>query len=146
MLLFLTNVAAILLSGVVVMSIYRVTQVARAQAKGRGGGLSRAGGVSAIIAFVAVIAVVLAGATATTTAARLESSQVATVVREWAAGNAWELRSLEPQEGGYRVRVSGPLPAPEPEELRIALDRAGHASVALSLDLDPEEHVELTTR
>lgn len=146
LLLFLTNVAAILASGIVVMAIYRVPALVRS-ASGQGGrSLSRLGAVPAIVAFLAVIAVVLAGATATTTAARLESSSVARVIREWAAPRGWELRSIEPKQGGYRVEVSGRLPAPIPADLRSALDEAGHDAVTVSLDLDPEEHIELTAR
>jgi uncharacterized hydrophobic protein (TIGR00271 family) len=146
MLLFLTNVAAILLSGVVVLALYRVPRVASSLSRDDGRSLSRAGALPVIVLFVAVITVVLAGATASTTSARLESASVARVVREWAAVRAWELRTIEPKQGGYRVKVSGRLPAPVPADLRVALDRSGHGDVALSLDLDPEEHVELTTR
>ncbi len=142
LLLFLTNVAAILASGIVVMALYRV----RAESDDARRSLSRLGAVPAIVAFLAVIVVVLAGATATTTAARLESSSVARVVREWAAPQGWYLRSIEPKQGGYRVQVSGRLPAPVPADLRLALDEAGHDGVALSLDLDPEERIELTSR
>ena len=146
LLLFLTNVAAILASGIFVMAIYRVPALVRS-APGQGGrSLSRLGAVPAIVAFLAVIAVVLAGATATTTAARLESSSVARVIREWAEPRGWELRSIEPKQGGYRVEVSGRLPAPIPAELRSALDEAGHDAVTVSLDLDPEERIELTAR
>lgn len=146
MLLFLTNVAAILASGILVLALYRIPRLARAESGDGARRLSRLGGVPAIVGFVAVIAVALAGATATTTAVRLESSSVGRVVREWAAATGWELRSIEPKQGGYRVRVSGRLPAPVAADLRTALDRAGHEDVALSLDLDPEEHIELTTR
>ena len=145
LLLFVTNVGAILLSGIIVMSIFRVHRTAVAtEATTRR--ISQLGTIPLVVVFVVVIAIPLAGTTARTTATHAESRRVADVVRTWADARSWKLRVVEPQEGGFRVVVAGPLPAPDPAALRAALDVAGSAGTDIALDLVPEEHVELPGR
>ena len=146
LLLFVTNVGAILLSGIVVMSLFRVHRTAVAAEATTTHRISQLGTIPLVVVFVVVIAIPLAGTTARTTATHAESRRVADVVRTWADARSWKLRVVEPQEGGFRVVVAGPLPAPDPAALRAALDAAGSAGTDIALDLVPEEHVELPGR
>jgi len=145
LLLFVTNVGAILLSGIIVMSLFRVHRTAVA-VEATTHRISQLGTIPLVVVFVVVIAIPLAGTTARTTATHAESRRVADVVRAWADARSWKLRVVEPQEGGFRVVVAGPLPAPDPAALRAALDAAGSAGTDIALDLVPEEHVELPGR
>ncbi len=141
LLLFLTNVSAILVTGVLVMALYRVRTAALASSERQP--LGRRAAVAVIVAFVVVVAVPLAGSTARIVDERLTIASVTDVATEWAGGAGWEVVAVTTRPEGVVVRAYGPVPAPEPDELRERLDAAGLADVRVRLQLVPEEHVEL---
>jgi uncharacterized hydrophobic protein (TIGR00271 family) len=141
LLLFLTNVSAILVTGVLVMALYRVRTAALASSERPP--LGRRAAVAVIVAFVVVVAVPLAGSTARIVDERLTTASVTDVATEWAGGAGWEVVTVATRPEGVVVRAYGPVPAPEPDELRERLDAAGLADVRVRLQLVPEEHVEL---
>jgi uncharacterized hydrophobic protein (TIGR00271 family) len=143
MLLFLTNVGAILLSGIIVMAVFRVHRVAAGGAASDARAPRRARAVVFIVAFVAIIAVPLAGATVQTTDLRRDASTIADVSREWAVASGWEVTALDQLADGFLVRVAGPLPSPPTEELRRDLDAAGLADVDVTVELIPAQRVAL---
>jgi uncharacterized membrane protein len=141
LLLFLTNVSAILITGVVVMALYRVRTAAlesAAQAP-----LGRRAAVTVIVAFVVVIAVPLAGSTARIVDERLTAASVTDVATAWADGAGWEIVRVATRPEGVVVRAYGPMPAPDPGELRERLDAEGLGHVGIRLQLVPEDHVQL---
>ncbi|MGE3232484.1 MAG: DUF389 domain-containing protein [Thermoleophilia bacterium] len=140
LLLFLTNVGAILLSGLVVMALYRVRQTTeRTWRARRGGGLSLA----VVILFVAVIAVPLAATSRTLTGETLQASDVQTVATAWADAAGWRIAQVTPTSGRVDVSAAGPLPAPPTSTLRARLDDAGLADVHVRVVLVPEYTVDL---
>lgn len=141
LLLFLTNVSAILVTGVIVMGLYRVRAAALAPAEPSA--LRRRTAIGVIVAFVVVIAVPLAGSTARIVDERLTTASVTDVATAWADRAGWEIVTVATQPDGVVVRALGPLPAPAPSELRAQLDAAGLAGVRVQLQLIPEERVEL---
>jgi uncharacterized hydrophobic protein (TIGR00271 family) len=143
MLLFLTNVGAILLSGIIVMAVFRVHRVAAGGAASDGRAPRRARAVVFIVAFVAIIVVPLAGATVQTTDLRRDASTIADVSREWAVASGWEVTALDQLADGFLVRIAGPLPSPPTEELRRDLDAAGLADVDVTVELIPAQRVAL---
>jgi uncharacterized hydrophobic protein (TIGR00271 family) len=140
-LLFLTNVGAILITGVLVMALYRVRTAALESAVQPP--LGRRAAVTVIVAFVVVIAVPLAGSTARIVDERLTTASVTDVATSWAAGAGWEIVTVTTRPEGVVVRALGPMPAPDPDELRERLDAEGLAHVGIRLQLVPEDHVEL---
>lgn len=140
LLLFLTNVGAILLSGLVVMALYRV---------GRGGG--KLGGVTtpaaiAVVAFVLVLAVPLAASSAKLTRDAMRVRDVTRVAQAWAEPAGWRIDVVDTTNDGVVVRAAGAAPAPDAEALRRDLDEAGLDDVSVRLVLTPEATIELDAR
>ena len=105
--------------------------------------VSRSRAVAFVVGFVIVLIVPLAASTKEITAAQIDRTKVADVARAWAAPAAWEIEAVDPREGGFRIHASGPPPSPDPGALRKDLDDAGLEDVDVTLELVPEEHVEL---
>jgi uncharacterized hydrophobic protein (TIGR00271 family) len=140
LLLFLTNVAAILLTGVIVMAIFGVHR--RSIAVG-GRTVNRRRAVQFVVALVVVIAIPLAAATASLTRETMRAGRVSDVARVWADEADWIVVDVGRLEGAMNVVATGPLPLPDTGELRIALDEAGLDGVDVTVRLIPEERVEL---
>src|SRR5262249_11541884 len=77
-LLFLTNVGAILLSGLIVMALYRVRRTEHLTEKARGGRLS----LIVVLVFVLAIAIPLAATSRTITREAIDASSVQTVANK----------------------------------------------------------------
>jgi uncharacterized hydrophobic protein (TIGR00271 family) len=141
LLLFLTNVGAILGSGLVVMALYRVRRTALGVDAATG--LGHRASVLVVVALVAILVVPLAASSARLAAEAHTTSQVADVAQEWADASGWRLDAVEHSGGAVVVRVAGAPPAPASNALRRALDGAGLESVAVRLILVPEDRVDL---
>jgi len=141
MLLFLTNVAAILLSGLVVMALYRVGRLAHPRS-------SLGSRLATIVVAVGVL--VLAGPLAVDsqriTSQELSRSDVNKVADEWAAARGWEVVGVTATGGPVRVDAIGPLPVPDPRSFRVALDRHGLRSTSVQLELSPVVRADLPGR
>jgi hypothetical protein len=141
LLLFLTNVAAILLSGIVVMALYRVRSTAgRADRRS----MRDRASVVLVVAFVLVIAVPLVATSGRIAQATLTASSVSDVANAWAQPAGWTIERVDLHLSETVVRAAGPLPAPDPDQLRRDLDAAGLEGVDVRLVLRPEETIELT--
>jgi hypothetical protein len=141
MLLFLTNVAAIVLSGLVVMALYRVGRLAQPR--------SSLG--SRVVTIVVVVGVlVLAGPLAVDSerinSQELSRSDVLGVADEWAAARGWEVVGVTATGGPVRVDAIGPPPVPDPRSFRAALDRHGMRSTSVQLELSPVVRADLPGR
>jgi uncharacterized hydrophobic protein (TIGR00271 family) len=141
LLLFLTNVGAILITGVLVMALYHVRSAAL-ESLARPP-LGRRAAVTLIVAFVVVIAVPLAGSTARIVDERLTIASVTDVARPWAESAGWEIVAVTTRPEGVVIHALGPVPAPDPGELRRGLDAEGLGDVDVRLQLVPEERVDL---
>src|SRR5262249_44368674 len=93
LLLFVTNVTAILASGIVVMALYRVHTHA-AQPGGETRYLSRKGAVVTIVALVIVVVVPLAATSKILTSSSLDQANVRKVVDPWADAAGWTIVSI----------------------------------------------------
>jgi uncharacterized membrane protein len=142
LLLFVTNVTAILASGVVVMALYRVhTRAPKPGGEARY--LSRRGAVVAIATLVVVVAIPLAITSRQLTRASLDQAKVQAVVDPWAKAAKWAVVSVTPVPDGILVRATGPLPEPSTKDLRIAFDAKGLADTAIHLELIPADTIDL---
>jgi uncharacterized hydrophobic protein (TIGR00271 family) len=142
LILFLTNVGAILLSGLVVMALYHVFEVSSIEqplVHRRFAGV-------VISVFVVLLMVPLSISSARITKDTLDRENVAPVAERWAHAAGWSIRSVSSSEAGVEVSASGGLPEPSPQALRKDLDAAGLSGVHVVLDLVPSERVDLPGR
>ena len=121
LLLFMTNVAAILLTGLIVMTLYRV-RLAEPRAERHVSG--RVAGVI-VTCVVAALAVPLAITGTTIANDAIDQSQVADVANEWAATIGWEVTAVANTADGIEVRATGGLPLPDAAVLKADLDEGG---------------------
>jgi uncharacterized hydrophobic protein (TIGR00271 family) len=141
LLLFLTNFGAILLTGLIVMAIYRVRTTA-AQGSPTPRGHPRLA-VAVAAAFVIVLAGPLAVDSTRITAQQLTNSDVTNVASNWANKVGWQVVNVTTTESGITVRAIGPLPLPDPQTLRTALNANGLKNTSVQLELDPVKRVNL---
>lgn len=141
LLLFGTNVAAILVSGCAVMALFRVPLRSDVGAPGRSS-VRRA--LAAVVAFAVVVAIPLTASTVSIIERNEEMRAMAEVADVWAAEADWRIVSVVAGEhGAVIVRTVGPLPEPDPDLLRGRLDAAGFDGRPVSLEMVPERRVEL---
>jgi uncharacterized hydrophobic protein (TIGR00271 family) len=142
LLLFMTNVTAILLSGLAMMALFKVfarSDLLSGRTEGRGRGVA----IVIVALCVAAIAVPLAISGASLTASRVTDNEVRDVSEAWAEAAGWRIVGLEETLDDVVITASGPPPAPDPQALRQALDDEGLESLDVRLDLIPQDSVEL---
>jgi uncharacterized hydrophobic protein (TIGR00271 family) len=138
LLLFLTNVGAILISGPIVMALYRVMHTA-----GPGQGMNRRLPPVIVVGFVLAITVPLVASSRQIATDTLDTTRVNTVAVGWARHAGWRIDKTESGADAIIVRASGWLPAPSTARLRKDLDDAGLEDVHVQLQLVPEKTVDL---
>jgi uncharacterized hydrophobic protein (TIGR00271 family) len=142
LLLFVTNVTAILASGIVVMALYRVHRHA-AEPGGDTRYLSRKGAIVTIVLLVVVILVPLAATSKILTQSSLDQADVQKVVDPWAKAAGWSIVSINPSPHGITVRATGPLPEPSTKGLRSQFDAQGLSKTTIHLELVPGDLIDL---
>ncbi|MFZ4719865.1 MAG: DUF389 domain-containing protein [Ilumatobacteraceae bacterium] len=140
LLLFLTNVAAILLTGVIVMSLFKVQHFAPTREES---GFSRRVAVTVVVVFVVLIAVPLVVASTSLTRARQDEVRIGSVATAWAEQHDWSVISVGPIGRTLTVTIAGAPPAPDPNGLRDAMDAAGLGGLDVSVRMVPVESVDL---
>lgn len=139
-LLFLTNVAAILLSGLVVMAIFGVRgAAARVGFPAR----RRRLGPVVIGAMVAALVVPLAATSIRVTEEALLRSSASDAATEWAERSGWDVASVRVEGRDVEVVVLGDGRRPDPRVLARELDRTENASLDLRVRFVPQTVVEL---
>lgn len=141
LLLFSTNVAAILLSGCVVMSLYGVFGHALA---GETRAFSRRAAVSAVVFLAIIVAIPLTISTISATSDRLEEGRVHAVADAWADPFNWSVLSLSRDAENQELIVLtmiGPPPIPDVGELRRQMMDSGQGEVDIRLRLVDEDEV-----
>lgn len=136
LLLFLTNVAAIIVTGCIVMALYRVHVVA---ARESAAGLNRRHALLVVAAFLVLVLVPLGASTAEITADRIEESDLRSVAEDWASAGGWTVVNINRETTEPTIVAIGPLPAPDTKDLRRALDEAGLASLDVRVRMIPEQ-------
>jgi uncharacterized hydrophobic protein (TIGR00271 family) len=137
LLLFVTNVSAILVSGLVVMTAYRVTRHATVESEGTTKPVHRVRAAGLIVASILVISVPLAATSVSISRSQSHQSQVTDLADEWAARTGWEIAAVSSKGDRFVVRATGGLPEPETDSLRDALLAADLGGVNVSIELIP---------
>ncbi len=143
LLLFVTNVVAIIATGIVVMSFYGVNKLA---AIGAADGTHRAS-LRKPAALLAVM-LVLIGAPLTVTSIQIGAksiieSAVQSEIDAWLVDTNWTLEGFDYSGDDLTVTLEGPLPLPDVDALEAALLERGVDTDLITLVLIPVYEVEL---
>ena len=134
-LLFLTNVAAILVSGTVVMAIYGIHRQVATTAGPEQRTINRRNAIIAIAAMVVAVSIPLAATSATIVRDTQREARTLAAARSFGEAVGWNTGNVTTRDGVVIVHMEGPPPLPKTDRLRTKLEERG---------VDPSEvHVEL---
>jgi uncharacterized hydrophobic protein (TIGR00271 family) len=131
LLLFLTNVTAIIATSTATLLACRVRAVA--VAAGRPVGRLRARTAVVIGALLVAVAVPLGVGTYQTVRGQQVLTTAQPAVQRWAQARAWQVVDVTWSQGVLQITAAGAPPAPDTSSLRGALDQAGLAGVPARL-------------
>ena len=132
LLLFTTNVAAILASGIVVMALYRVRR-ASGQASTAVFGYRGAVAIIAVLLLAVIVPVRTISERIDKTTVR--QSDVQAVAEHWASDAGWSVLGVDATGDQVLVEAIGPTPAPDLGVLRRDLDAAGLTGLDVRVSL-----------
>jgi len=132
LLLFATNVTAILASGIVVMALYRA---GRGRSQTTGPAYRRPVGVVIIAILLLAVLVPLWINSDRVDKTMIRRSDVQAVAEQWASGAGWSVVGVSTKGDQVLVDATGPNPAPDLAVLRHDLDAAGLAGVDVRVSL-----------
>jgi uncharacterized hydrophobic protein (TIGR00271 family) len=144
LLLFTTNVAAILVSGCVLMALYGVFAHSTAA---RTGSFNRRRAILWVAMLGALIVIPLTSATISRTRENHEENLVYEVADQWATDAGWYVEEIERESGDLdvmTVTIHGPTPGPDASSFRNMLDSAGLGYLTVRVRLMPEAGFVLT--
>jgi uncharacterized hydrophobic protein (TIGR00271 family) len=133
LLLFGTNVAAIIATGTVVLLAFNVRDVA-----GAGGfevGRMTGRTLAAVAAMVVLVAVPLTVGSVSVYRQQVVVTQAAPIARSWARSQGWQIHDVTYQQGALQIEALGPPPGIDRQTLRTALDDGGLADVDVRVTL-----------
>ena len=147
LLLFVTNVVAIIATGIVVMSFYGVNKLAAVGAEAVAAGGSRAASlrkpVVLLISMLIIIGIPLSLTSIEIGAKSIIERVVVEEVEAWSADAGWRVQSIDYSTVELTIHLEGPLPVPDTEVLEAALADRGVDPAAVTIVLIPVYEVEL---
>ena len=132
LLLFLTNVTAILATGVAVMALYGVQRMTPAEDPSGTRAVHRKRATAVIFASLAIIAVPLTLTTIRVAHDRIREGDARHAATTWATSVGWHVVGVETRDDGVVLKFEGPEPVPDTAGLKAALAADG-------VDLDEVE-------
>jgi uncharacterized hydrophobic protein (TIGR00271 family) len=133
LLLFGTNVAAIIVTGAIVLLVYRVRDAASSAGYPVGKMSGRA--LATVAFFVVVVLIPLGIGTANVTADQQLQAKATPIAQAWAARVGWQVAVVSAQNNTVSVTALGPPPDIEAATLRQQLNDAGMADADLVIRL-----------
>lgn len=143
LLLFVTNVVAIIATGIAVMSIYGVNKLAAVGAADDSRVASLRKPVVLLISMLVVVGIPLSLTSVEIGAKSIIEQAVHEEVDRWTADSGWSLQSLDYTGTELIVQLEGPLPQPDVSSLEAAFVDRGVAVDRVTLVLVPVYEVEL---
>ena len=133
LLLFVTNVAAIIFTATLVLLLYKVRETAKRA--GHAIGTLRGWSLAVVTSTIILVAIPLGFSTERVVSqARLKFS-AAPVAEQWARANNWKIVELRIEKNTLIIVAFGALPELDGDHLRAALDRVGLADLDLTVNL-----------
>lgn len=142
LLLFLTNVTAILASGTIVMALYGVHRLVVQQPGGSPLSVNRRTAMILIGIMAAIIIVPLTGTTYTIAENQLDESKARSAATAFGDPVGWEVVQVTSGGGELKIEMQGPLPVPDTNILRDELESRGIDVETVVVELVPIEKIE----
>ncbi len=143
LLLFVTNVVAIIATGIAVMSFYGVTKLSEAGSEGAPRRVALRKPVALLVAMFVVIGLPLTLTTVDISAKSIIEHAVVGEAQQWADRHDWTLVDTDYSTYELELRFEGAEPVPPVAELEQALVERGVDPTLVSIVLVPVERVEL---
>ncbi|WP_205750072.1 DUF389 domain-containing protein [Cryobacterium sp. SO1] len=144
LLLFVTNVVAILGTGIVVMSVYGVSRLTRHRAPGDSSAPSLLRPVAVLAVMLLLIGVPLTLTSVDVTAQSNLEGTVQAVGQDWATSVGWTVTGVSTRASEVTLHVQGAPPVPDTAGLESALAAAGVDPDRVTVDLSPATIVKLS--
>ena len=143
LLLFTTNVAAILASGIVVMALYRTHRVSdQAQAPA----FHRRGAIAVVAVFLIVVIVPLTINSDRIDRTNVREADVQAVADHWAAASGWSVVGVTAEGDRVFVDATGPVPLARPDAFCTRTSwHAGLSGVDVEVSLTPKSYTRVPT-
>jgi len=142
LLLFLTNVTAILSSGIIVMALYGMHHLAVTAFTPDQQGVSRRRAIALVAVLAVIIVTPLAISTVNIATERQQETKAQAAAEAFGNAVGWELAEITTRSGTLVIAMQGPLPTPDAELLRAELAARGVDVSTVRVLLDPLEVVE----
>ena len=144
LLLFVTNVAAILATGMVVLALYRVGSAERQVIDEGRATRGRSRAILTSIATLIIIGIPLTISSIGLTDQELLEGSVRQAAEPWAEDNGLTIEVLEAEGDDALLQVSGPPPEPDTSGLVDGLERAGVDPDRVIVEFIPAYELDLT--
>jgi uncharacterized hydrophobic protein (TIGR00271 family) len=146
LLLFLTNVSAILAAGLAVMGLYRVHRSPVPAEPAAMHHVNRRRAVLLVAAMIVIVAVPLAQTSIVGAQDNARQASVLSAADTWAEQVGWQVVQVTMQQGRVQALLTGPLPVPDTarqrEELRAQLSAHGVDPRIVDVHLVPTSTIE----
>jgi uncharacterized hydrophobic protein (TIGR00271 family) len=142
LLLFITNVVAILATGTVVMAIYGVYRIG-GDGEPRRAAVSRRNAIAVIVAMVVLVGVPLTLTSVKVARTSNDESHVHEAGEAWADTVGWQLVAVDTEAGKIVARFEGPTPIPTTDALRTILRDHGVEPSQVRVELSPRATIDL---
>ena len=143
LLLFATNVAAILTTGIIVMALYRVQNLVEPAPTSAGRTVNRRRAIVVIVAFFVVVGVPLTISTVKISRDGTRETTVRRVTTNWASDVGWDVLDVTSGNTGVTVRLIGPPPLPDTSGLAASFESSGINPNQIVLEFIPKAVVTL---
>jgi uncharacterized hydrophobic protein (TIGR00271 family) len=143
LLLFLTNVAAILGTGIFVMALYRVHAMTKGLERADARTVNRRNATLVVVALVVLVGIPLTVSSINIAHDTRREITVRDASRRWAHSVGWELTDVTTRQGDVVVKFEGSLPVPDTASLRADLTAHGVDPAIVRAQLLPRATIDL---
>ncbi len=137
LLLFMTNVVAIIGTGIVVMSFYGVNRLTRSSTDNASRVARLRGPIVLIAIMVVIVGAPLTWTSVTVAARSIVEREVFSVADTWSQSVGWRVSSVSSIGSRVSVRLEGPSPAPDAKQLGDELRSAGLDTASVDVTMIP---------
>lgn len=137
LLLFMTNVVAIIGTGIVVMSFYGVNRLTRANPDSASRVARLRGPIVLIAIMVVIVGAPLTWTSVSVAARSIVERQVFSAADTWSQSVGWRVSSVSSVGSRVSIRLEGPSPVPDAKQLGQELRSAGLDTASVDVTMIP---------